>query len=106
MKRVICKARHTTNRVARIADKASPFVGMINPEAGLALHGAAVGARAVSGGSLRCEHCGGVSAHGGSFKTTGAGVSLGRAESSILSSTHNSIAPMPSKSFKERKHTN
>jgi hypothetical protein len=97
-KKVVRKARNTIKRVAKIADRAAPLVGMINPEAGLAMHGAS---KAMTGGS--CKHCG---MTGGSFVTQGSGVRLGRSESSVLAATHNSFIPLKPKPLSRKLREN
>jgi hypothetical protein len=110
LKNVVRKARNTTRRVTRTLDTVAPLVSLVNPEIGVPLMAANESVKAINGSGRGrvCKHCGAVGGQlagsfkaiggqtAGSFKTIGGGVRLGRSQSSILASTHNSFAvPFP-----------
>lgn len=111
------KVKNTIKKISRIAE---PLVALADPELGLALHVA----NSSMGGKLgnknnKYMNGGSFKTMGGSFKTMGGcvacptcgskkggSVGYGRAQSSVLSDTHNSFkAPVP-KSYREKQHTN
>ena len=114
-KRAKTIARKTKNTASRVLDYAAPIAMELGQPA---LSAAFMGANAALGGKLGKKKNpyligGSFKTQGGSFKTQGAGmcptcghhkvlggkIQLGRSESSILSSTHNSFAPLPPKPF-------
>ena len=110
VKNVVRKARNTVKRATKLIDRTAPLVGMINPEAGLAMHEASTAAKSMTGGSI-CKYCGSVGGsfkvHGGSFAVPhGAGIQLGRSESSVLAATHNSFIPLKQKSWARKLREN
>lgn len=112
LKTVLRKAKNTTKKIMKVAE---PYVAVADPELGLALHIAntAMGGKLgnkknkyiksggsfkTMGGSVSCPTCGGCK--------SGGSLGYGRANSSVLSDTHNSFkAPVP-KSYKVKQHTN
>ena len=110
------KVRNTTSKVL---DYAAPIASFVDPEIGISLMaankviGGALGqgknpyliggSFKTSGGSFRtsgaglkhsCSHCGAT--------LTGAGIGFGRAQSSVLSDTHNSFKPLKPRPFADR----
>ena len=120
LKNIGRKIRNTAKKASSSMDFINPLVDMVNPELGASIHATnmalKLGTR--NGGSFKA---GSFKTAGGSFKTAGGGkighqcphcgqrggsVGFGRSQSSIISSTHNSFAPLKPKSYKQLQMTN
>ena len=102
VKNVARKAKNTLKKAAKVSAAIAPLVAMspeLAPVYGAVNSGLALGSKAMggsfktTGGCINCVHCGG-------------SIGFGRSESSIISDTHNSFAPLKPKSLKDRQHNN
>ena len=121
-KRAKVIGRKTKNTVSKVLDYAAPIAMEFNPALGTAFMGANTamnmggklgklgknknpyligGSFKTQGGSFKVQGSG-MCPTCGSHKLSGGNIQLGRSNSSILASTHNSFAPLKPKPFLER----